>query len=539
MANAIEESQKSIQSTAIEMSNLIVQVELGATSTETAIPKIKEQLNSLYTDTYENLTKERDLILYALAQSVQTAEGAAKEHLETYMQTTNAIYNNTTVALEKLRAEIERDIEAGNIPTDKINTFLELSGEGALSADKFRTSLENLNLSDIDWGDTDQATKAIESVSTVTGEALQSLDEYYEGLESAIQSFKEKASTPDQLLQLDKMLEFFQNEKSQRIDEIKSSATEFLTNLQKDIIKSSQEQVEKAVEEWDTMSWLQKLWYGNDVDNYIQESMQLYKSNVVDPLTNKMKETFTESLGEDAVWADKAMGTLLASLFSPQGSIFGPEDSSSQYAEYITKFAREIGGAVKQTLSPEMENAAHEAAQGFANGIEINTPLAADAMKMLATGENGILSAFEMAMDSHSPSKEMVKRGLWAMEGLAQGISDNAHLVTGALESLTGQMTEAMTQVAQQMASAFKGALLQAVQALSMDTAWSQNIVNTLLSAIFTPGGMGMMGGGMMGSMSGGSQQPVSYTHLDVYKRQVSRHRATKIKFCSNVLHAR
>ena len=510
MGNAIETGTENIQNTAAEMDNLIRQIELGAVSAEEAIPRIKEQLNSIYNDTLTNLTNARNLILYALANSMKTADEAATEHLNDLSQKTNTMISGMEENVQELYKEIEREIKAGNLPIDKISEFMEVTGQGKLTVEDFQTSLENLDLSDIDWGDMDQASGAIESVSNTMNEGLKSIDDYYKKIDDTIAYLKTQATTAEDLAVIDQLLEFSQEAKAKDVEAFKATATEFLTTLQKDILLSSQDQMEKVMDDWDSLSWLDKLWYVNDPDNFVREKMNTYRTDIVGPLTTQMKEAFSDALGEDTVWADDAMNEMFNNLFSLREK--DAMMDSSQYMGYVTEFAQSVSGTMGEALSANMGVAAVDTIQGFANGIRENTSAASNAMGTMVTGKGGILDSFDTAMDSHSPSKEMVTRGLWAMEGLAQGISDNAHLVTGALESLTGQMTEAMTQVAQQMASAFKGALLQAVQALSMDTAWSQNIVNTLLSAIFTPGGMGMMGGGMMGSMGMGGMAGDSYT---------------------------
>ena len=161
-----------------------------------------------------------------------------------------------------------------------------------------------------------------------------------------------------------------------------------------------------------------------------------------------------------------------------------------------------------ETLSFLYE-AGSDVVNGLTQGVDDTKQAYIDSINKMA--EEGILS-YQGLLGIHSPSTVFYDFGYDTVLGAHNGITENAGLISEAMQTLVNAMTSEISGVPEQIAAQFKNAILQAVQSLSADTTWSQNVMGTLLSAIFTPGDLGMMGGGMMGggamgSMSGGSQQ--------------------------------
>lgn len=185
----------------------------------------------------------------------------------------------------------------------------------------------------------------------------------------------------------------------------------------------------------------------------ISDNAQLVTSaleNVLNTMLDMMQSFIANA---DPAWSQNIMNTLLSSIFTPggtgsmSGGMMGSYGSASggQYATYIESFSQSLLATMNEILPPKMQQGAMQAIEGFVSGIEMYTILATDAMNVLVTGEKGILATFDKAMDARSyPSKEMEKRGLWAMQGLQQSIEDNTPLVTGQIQVLSDEILRMM-----------------------------------------------------------------------------------------------
>ena len=186
------------------------------------------------------------------------------------------------------------------------------------------------------------------------------------------------------------------------------------------------------------------------------EQMIGASSNMSQSISQSLKDSIlqaVQSLSADPAWSQNIMNTLLSSIFTPggtssmSGGMMGSYGSASggQYAAYIEPFSQSLLATMNEILPPKMQQGAMQAIEGFVSGIEMYTILATDAMNVLVTGEKGILATFDKAMDARSyPSKEMEKRGLWAMQGLQQSIEDNTPLVTGQIQVLSDEILRMM-----------------------------------------------------------------------------------------------
>lgn len=478
MASLSEQSNQykvSLGEVANGLNNYINNVIYAGTVTAEQKEKINEQIGLLVQNLRDKLAVDSDQIFQTFAHlSQQTAQdlGMSVSEMSGILEDFQKRFGDTTQETQNRINEILEEVSQSGW-TDELraemdNLYGYLSDVSANSSElvrQYRSSLSSAT--DIDFVNADATREAMEGMLTSASNALGELDRLRDQELSNLETMKQNLNA-----MLDHGLI--------STEEYQEKMAGFM-QMEGALTKAFEAQKAEIQEEVSSVM--------NQISQNMGEEFQKLVTGEASPMLEGLKGmTDIPASTLEAIYADAARNA--------DQVIYQP------VKDVLNKFKGE------ESLS-FLYDAGSGVVNGLTKGIDDTKQEYIDSINQMA--EDGLLS-YKGMLGIHSPSTVFYDFGYDTVLGLKNGISDNAHLVTGALESLTGQMTEAMTQVAQQMASAFKEALLQAVQALSMDTAWSQNIVNTLLSAIFTPGGMGMMGGGMMGSMGMGGMAGDSYT---------------------------
>lgn len=438
---AIGSSRESIEGTITNISNLSGQVNLGYKDIQETMPLIKAEFDSLYADTIDVLNQEAELIYSALAGSAGQALIDMGYSLEQAGILIAATVNNTTTEIETLRAkndELFESILAGTASDGAMSEYLanaqkiaDLSGVDTSGLDDFRDKISNLIPEDINW-ETDDLTGIFEGIAASTSEATAAIEESSGAAIDALEHLKSLAVNPEDVQLFDSIITAFTADRDSKIAEVESIASEFVGGLQTNLITSVEDQVNAAMEDWDSLSWFTKVFsYGNKKETYMQEVLSDYQSNIVDPITEEMKSAFTDTLGEDTVWADTAMKGLVDNLFDTTIIYDG-------YTTYgITKFSDNISGEVESILTEYMGKSGAEGGKslvdGEAKGVLDNLDTAKDAAETLGIET---INSFEDKLQIGSPSKVMAERGLWITQGLKNGINENASSVYEAMKTL-------------------------------------------------------------------------------------------------------
>ena len=443
--DTIESGRGRIQDTTTNIANLANQITLGYTTASETLPLMAEEFDALYQDTYDVLHQEADLIYQSLAGSTGEALEAMGYNLNEVGLMVSSVVNDTTLEMERLKQENEnllKSIESGTADGGAFKRYLEnaqkiadMSGVDTSGLDTFRDKVMNLIPDDIDWGDTDGLKQIFSDISTATNEATGAISESSDSLIKAVEHMQSLAA-PEDFQVFQSIIDALKKDKESKIAEIESIATDFVGGLQTNLITSVQDEVNAAMENWDSLSWLAKTFkYGGNKDQYIKEALTDYQNNIVTPITNDMKSAFTKTLGEDSVWAETVMSTLLDNLFSKQGVGSYQAGGKNYYTGYATTFAGNVEEAISAVLPESMRTAAMNAMSGFSGGIVENTKLVEDAMH----GVTAVIMAVPADdLDMHSPSVVMTESGGNVPAGMALGITNNLGLVDEAM----GQMTD-------------------------------------------------------------------------------------------------
>lgn len=117
-----------------------------------------------------------------------------------------------------------------------------------------------------------------------------------------------------------------------------------------------------------------------------------------------------------AVYSEASMGI-------PEGVAQGVSNGSNIAIQAIVALTNNMMSAAVESFNANGAIAGSNAVIGVANGAYANLQIAYDAGA--ATG-NAFMKGYDDATKTQSPSREMMKRGLYAIQGLIQGLHDNS-----------------------------------------------------------------------------------------------------------------
>ena len=217
---------------------------------QTANEKVKtiiEKLNSIYTDSKENLEKTRDLIIMALAgglgDTLQVLGVEVPEAITLITGTTSEM-REALDGLNKKVAELKDSYDKGKISAKefgdrsieyaqeyaKINGIVD-SSEEALS--KYGDTLKSVGR--INWENKDAVEEAFVNIRTATKNATSSVNEYCDQLIKELTRLKDNEKDPAKKLDYVALINGTEAYRTQQLDRIKTQAGEFIGSVREDL----------------------------------------------------------------------------------------------------------------------------------------------------------------------------------------------------------------------------------------------------------------------------------------------------------------
>ena len=148
------------------------------------------------------------------------------------------------------------------------------------------------------------------------------------------------------------------------------------------------------------------------------ESGSFYAEGAIDTLGSSIPQWLRDILGINSpsyVMADVATGI-------PEGVGQGITNGTSYASSAMQAMASMILSAASEVFNRDGGIAGGNAVIGVANGAYANLQIAYEAG--VATG-NAFMRGYDSATDTNSPSREMMKRGMYAIQGLINGLHQN------------------------------------------------------------------------------------------------------------------
>ena len=148
------------------------------------------------------------------------------------------------------------------------------------------------------------------------------------------------------------------------------------------------------------------------------ESGSFYAEGAIDTLGSSIPQWLRDILGINSpsyVMADVATGI-------PEGVGLGITNGTSYASSAMQAMASAVLSVASDVFARDGGIAGSNAVVGVANGAYSNLQIAYDAG--VATG-NAFMRGYDSATDTNSPSREMMKRGMYAIQGLINGLHQN------------------------------------------------------------------------------------------------------------------
>lgn len=444
--------KSSIEETAGSIGDIAHAIELGTATAAEKVPELSEKFAELSSDTRTYMDEVYDNVIRAVSGSLGDALTKAGIYIPEFVDMMNQIRNKGVSTLDSLNAELDTlnkqfnsgEISAGDYTTkvlditDRMKSLTGTTSETAGVFDDLKTSM-----TDISWDDEGQRDDFFAQISESASGAKQSItgtfDSLKENLEWAIAntdnaSFKEM---------LQKVLTISETDRQTQLASVDEQLGSLYDSIQEDLINKSQKVQDEANKKWEKFNPLQKAFYGNSQESYVQTALSDYQKNVVTPLSDKIQDSMDKIGIDGSAWASEAMSDIINAMFdlntvySSQGgfwSITGGYTTTLEDAISTTFDELKKSGKIKSA------DAGKEIMEGLKNGVTDHTKLFDDSMiKAVESGE----AALRATAQINSPSKLFSKDGEYMMEGLAQGIKNKLGYLSSTMDSTIGSIFDA------------------------------------------------------------------------------------------------
>jgi hypothetical protein len=211
-----------------------------------------------------------------------------------------------------------------------------------------------------------------------------------------------------------------------------------------------------------------------------QYNYESLKSNL-----DKAKKAYNDALGSYnalAIETDELskIQTVLNGDYSDSASVMLAYNSGLINMQDISKNTKKSIAQLKK----EAEKSGENLVLGMEKGCNTYK-------SVMTKNSNGLaekyLTTFDRAMDIHSPSKEMKKRGIWTVQGFNIGVNSESKTVSKTMRRMWDRIKAPFTSVADWFENIFKGAWNAIKKAFTGVGKWFKNLFNGIISFIKAP----------------------------------------------------
>lgn len=452
--NSIQETHANIESTSKKIESIKGAIEIGAYSVEEKVPEITEKFGELLTSTQSIFSQEYDLIVEGLAGSLGdtlTAAGVSVPELTTLLTKVRDSGMEMAQGISEELKNLDKAYENGEISADeyarkqtelyeKLNS-LKIDASPAEEAGRtFDTLKGKVNFSEwVKDGSLNTAAvdEMLSSMETSFSTAKESVNTNIDGTKKALEDFYNyavKNNFPEtDIKKIADAIAGTESERETQLTTLSGYFTDVTNTLQTEALQKIPEVINQASKDYEKLNPAQQLFVGGK-EKYIQEAIERYQENVVDPLNERIQSGLTSIGSSSSAFASKKGKEIADSLFD---KLVGYEYEGDTEYTNLKKDAEKI---VNNSLSgiPEIaESSGKDAGKNYAvgtqKGIDEDAKSATDAAGRMATSvDNKVVEKW----DEHSPSVVAKGHGMNYAQGIANGISQNTPTVTVAATKL-------------------------------------------------------------------------------------------------------
>lgn len=276
-----------------------------------------------------------------------------------------------------------------------------------------------------------------------TQQVVGTKDEIQKTIDTLLQQYKVEALR-------ESYIEAYRNQYDAILD-VQDATAEFTDAQRKqkdasDKLQSSSEKLKDAQKE--LSEWLQQTGfdiskpstYGGLLDKYME-------------LSDEVKR-YKDEVDKQNIALDEMSGYVQDTKTYLENSMTA-YDTASEKVNQITTDFENLVGTMNEQVEPAIDSGKNTMI-GYADGIEQGSIVSENAIKQAA---QDALDSFNEKMGIHSPSTVMKEKGLYTIQGLANGIKDNAYLAENAWKNMLNKMLTKTQTFANNARSAFNSVL--------------------------------------------------------------------------------
>lgn len=444
--------KSSIEETAGSIGDIAHAIELGTATAAEKVPELSEKFAELSSDTRTYMDEVYDNVIRAVSGSLGDALTKAGIYIPEFVDMMNQIRDEGIDTLNSLNAEMDTlneqfengEISAGEYTTkfmdvtDRMNSLTGATSETAGVFDDLKASM-----TDIKWDDEGQRDDFFAQISESASGAKQSITDTFDSLKENLEWAIANTDNASFKEMLQKVLTISETDRQTQLASVDEQLGSLYDSIQEDLINKSQKVQDEANKEWEKFNPLQKAFYGNSQESYVQTALSNYQKNVVTPLSDKIQDSMDKIGIDGSAWASEAMSDIINAMFdlntvySSQGGFWS---ITGGYTTTLEDAISNTFDKLKKSGKIKSADAGKEIMEGLKNGVTDHTKLFDDSMiKAVESGE----AALRATAQINSPSKLFAKDGEYMMEGLAQGIKNKLGYLSSTMDSTIGSIFDA------------------------------------------------------------------------------------------------
>lgn len=348
----ISKSQESIETT-VENVNLIKSAfDNGAISAEDACSRISNAVKDLPNEVKQNATDLYNAIYGALGTpfgDAAEAAGLSKAKILEYAgDITGSITVKADVLNEKL-TQLKSDLENGRISSEdytqktatytaQLNDLIKKPSEESSGAvQQLQKSIDELDLSAIDWGNDEERSNALAKIAESASGAKDSINKFYDELNETLKTYRENATTTEGRNFFQNLIDVSDKSRNEELQKLAKVAEGFAGQVRSTVLETMSR---KLAEQYKNADPFEIKWFGDAT--YQKQMLVDFKNDVLAPMDedmNKLLKGFgSKTASESAEWLSLGISRM------------AEENSDSKFSwdklsQYFNKHSTEIAAS--------------------------------------------------------------------------------------------------------------------------------------------------------------------------------------------------
>lgn len=461
--NNIQTTRESIDGTVQSIDSIRLAVDNGAYSVSEKVPEIIDQFQSLLNESRQIFDDEYDVIvgnvvgawadiLEAQGQSVPEVVAqlaslrdqgtTAYSDIESSIQDLIQQYQNGTISAEDFYEQSkplfdqlksfndDGTVDEATQSIKDLGESLDLSQyitDNSFDASVFQTYMDTV---------VQTASEGQENLKTIGEENNKTIEEYKNqlenlGIDTSSIDWAALYGASDQQV-------------TDGVTNINNAYQTFADQIQEALVNQIPSLIDEATKDYEELDWWKKIF--TTKDEYIQDTLNTWKENVVTPISDSINDSFIQLGIDGSEWASTASEEIISGLFTPL------ENVPAQFVDNATgslksNYQSIVEGALSG-ISEITKQRGKDTVDGWNSGVEENIGSSEDKAK---EWQESIKDAVHNSvMEYGSPSKKMKEYGNDAVKGFNIGIEDSSKTTVPIIQKWLKSTSDAMSSFVKQ-----------------------------------------------------------------------------------------